>query len=171
MARGLCRNHYQAMWKKGKLDLFALGKEALKVRLMSKVRVVPSGCWEWTGHKRADGYGLIWKDGKAARAHREMYRLSNPSLLDDEVICHTCDNRLCVNPDHLFSGTRDDNNKDAVNKGRSAFGEKSGNSKFTTQQVEAIRNDPRKSIQIEKDYGISQTHVARIKNGSRRAKG
>lgn len=171
VGRGLCRSHYQSMWKQGKLELFSLCKDPLKVRLMAKIRISESGCWEWTGQVRRDGYGLIWKDGKAVRAHREMYRLSHPEMLDDAVICHKCDNRGCVNPDHLFAGTRDDNNKDAMKKGRTASGPRSGLSKLTTEQARAIKEDPRSQTTIAKEYGICQSHVSRIKSGELRAKG
>ena len=72
-----------------------------------------TGCWVWTGGVSASGYGVYWLDGKTQSAHRVAHGG------DSQVVMHTCDNKLCVNPDHLRGGTYRDNSADMVAKGRS----------------------------------------------------
>ena len=77
--------------------------------------IASNGCWIWKNCKRPDGYGLLHVNGKLYSAHRY-------SILGEEdnplCVLHKCDNPSCVNPDHLFLGTRMDNHLDAVKKGR-----------------------------------------------------
>lgn len=96
----------------------------LKERLYSRVKVDPvSGCWEWQGSKR-NGYGRITigsrKDGsrKSVCAHRLSYILSKGDIPNGMEVCHKCDNPCCINPDHLFAGTRQDNVDDREAKHR-----------------------------------------------------
>lgn len=80
---------------------------------------------------------------------------------------HHCDNPICVNPRHLWVGTRQQNSTDMVLKGRSRTGTKHWNVKLTENQVAAIRADPRTQKLIAADYGISQPLVSVIKTGQR----
>lgn len=106
-------------------------------------------CWLWTGATRDFGYGVInmgGRNGKAERAHRLSWILHNGEIPENMCVCHICDNPLCVNPDHLFLGTRDDNNKDMQQKGRydkvkRPKGEKHGQSKLDNTQVIALREE------------------------------
>lgn len=84
---------------------------------MERVVTTESGCWEWTGW-RAHGYGYFFHEGKDQRAHRVSYELFVGSIPDGLVVMHSCDNRPCVNPDHLSVGTQADNVRDMVAKGR-----------------------------------------------------
>ena len=75
-------------------------------------------CWPWLGAKRR-GYGLIWADGRKRPAHQVAWELANGEPFPTGMhACHTCDNPSCVNPAHIFPGTRSDNLRDAVRKGR-----------------------------------------------------
>lgn len=75
-------------------------------------------CWYWTGRKDKHGYGKIAVQGRDLRAHRLSYRISKGIDPGSMCVCHICDQTDCVNPDHLFLGSRGDNMKDAIAKGR-----------------------------------------------------
>ena len=74
-------------------------------------------CWNWTAAKR-NGYGVIKIDKKLIAVHRLSYEMHKGRIPAGLMICHSCDNPLCVNPDHLFLGTGSINMRDAMSKGR-----------------------------------------------------
>ena len=92
-------------------------------------------CWEWTGLLSRDGYGVFCD----FRSHRYSWELAHGPIPKGMLVCHTCDNRLCVRPDHLFLGTVADNSADMVAKGRSCNGERHPKAKLTEQAVRELR--------------------------------
>ena len=102
------------------------------LRFHQRYDKVSSGCWEWNKPLSNNGYGSMWVKPKLLMSHRLSYMIHKGPIGPGLVICHTCDNPKCVNPDHLWSGTIADNNKDRHVKGRTA-------SKLTEKQVLEIR--------------------------------
>ena len=104
----------------------------IKDRFMSKVDKTDS-CWNWTANKSKGGYGKFkLKNGKQELAHRMSYKLYVGDIpkgenIHDTCILHKCDNRSCVNPDHLFLGTQKDNQMDMAYKGRQRIQKIEGN--------------------------------------------
>jgi len=109
-----------------------------------------TGCWNWTGYISPSGYGR--HSGK--EAHRHAYRTLKGPIPEDCYVCHTCDNKICVNPDHLFIGTPQDNNRDCVEKGRRPKHQQRTNRRLTEADREFIHNYP-------KNYGY-KAELARI---------
>jgi hypothetical protein len=134
-------------------------------RLTSRATHPVDGCWVWTRGCIPEGYGCVHIDGSTRLAHRLAWMVAYGPIPAGMQICHHCDNRKCVRPDHLFLGTSADNLADMRRKGRHSRGEKVNTAKLTEAQVLAIRADTRHREVIAAEYGICRTHVNAIKRG------
>lgn len=129
----------------------------------------PSQCWEWRGATKGNGYGHTSR----GPAHRRAYELMVGAIPERMDVCHRCDNRPCINPDHLFVGTRADNMADAARKGRIAKGARLGDrrgengtaAKLTWAEVQAIRASTLPVSVMADFYGVSADNIRRILRG------
>lgn len=129
-----------------------------------------SGCILWLGTLNTSGHGRIQVDGKKTYVHRLFYERAHGPIPSGLNVCHRCDVRSCVNPEHLFVGTQADNMGDCSAKGRSAKGFKLPQTKLSGQQISMILKDRRLHREIAADFGISQGYVTSLKSsGSRRS--
>lgn len=75
-------------------------------------------CLVWKGGNHGNGYAAAHVFGKQFYAHRLSWEITNGPIPAGKMLCHTCDNKKCVNPEHLFVGTTHDNNRDYLKKKR-----------------------------------------------------
>jgi hypothetical protein len=145
-------------------------KLTVRERFLAKVcRDAASGCWLWQGMVTPDGYGVAFIAGKRQAAHRAAWLLFCDQIPVGMVVCHKCDVRACVNPDHLFVGTATDNVQDRVNKDRTPRGERHHATKLTPNQVSKIKTmlaeDRMYMSEIARKFGVSISTIAGIKQG------
>lgn len=152
-------------------------------RFWNKVLKKDNGCWEWVASKSSSGYGQFCINGKLVTAHRWIYGVLFHPIENNIQVCHSCDNPSCVNPSHLWEGTKSDNMRDCSAKRRNIIqkhpershlkgdrfkrvcGEKQGNSKLTAEQVKKIINMKRigsTSAELSRMFGVSDAHIRKI---------
>lgn len=118
-------------------------------------------CWVWTAYLGTHGYGSFKLDGKMRRAQRVAFQLTRGPIPDGMCVLHACDNRTCVNPDHLWLGTHGDNNTDRAKKGRS-------HSVLCETDVMLIRDlaVTQSHGAIARWFGVAQPTISRIMDGT-----
>lgn len=137
-------------------------------RFWSRVTKIDT-CWLWQGKPMKVGYGYISDEsGKDSYAHRVSWIMHNGPIPAGSCVLHKCDVRLCVNPEHLFLGTRTDNQQDAANKGRLPHGEKHWNTKLSDDDVLGIIDYVKDGIshsRTAKMFGVCRQTVGSIMSG------
>lgn len=161
-----------------RLSNWALSKMSLDDRFDMKWVPEPNtGCFLWFGYRDPKwGYGIFGiPKANNVKAHRFAYSRKFGPIPDGLVVCHSCDEPACVNPDHLWLGTVADNNKDCITKGRQSIGERhrakcprgemQGSSRLTAEQVIEIRRrcaNGESQRSIANSFGIVQQHVSKL---------
>lgn len=147
----------------------------IEIRFWRKVeKRSPDECWPWLGATGSFGHGHLFKGGigRAGRhlinAHRVSYELHNGSIPNGMCVLHKCDNPPCVNPEHLFLGTKADNSADMVKKGRQKRGFDLPHTKLSEADKALIRAaDGITQKSLAEQFGVSQAHISMIRSGER----
>ncbi|AZS13030.1 hypothetical protein Ro45lw_42 [Escherichia phage Ro45lw] len=137
------------------------GTASERLARLSTVEV--TGCVRFTGGLNSSGYGNLWVDGKTVGAHRVAYELANGPIPKGSVLRHTCDNRYCVNPEHLVLGTHRENMEDMTKRGRQARGSKISTCVLSEEDVRSIRSSDKSGVELAQIFGISPVTISRIK--------
>lgn len=135
-----------------------------------------TGCWIWAGHYFKSGYGCFAKfKFKGRKAHRASWVVHHGEIPDGMYVCHKCDNKYCVNPDHLFLGTAKDNIQDYWRKGKGkapkqeswqkARGIRHGRSKLSEEQVFFIKTNYASNKELAKMFGVDASLIYLIRKG------
>ena len=129
-------------------------------RITDRVVVDDNDCWIWQGSKDNHGYGMAvgYKHAKIDKAHRVSYRMFVEEIPAGKSICHTCDVRACVNPDHLYCGTARDNARDAKERGR-LTGSRKRLTAEQKKQMALLHTEGITKQEIAETFGVSQMTV------------
>ena len=131
-------------------------------------------CWVWRGNTNGRGYGVITFGGRRIGTHRLSWIFAHGPIPDGLCVMHKCDNRPCVNPNHIILGTLSENTKDMWRKGRQSKGHKfpprhgelCGHAKLTTERVREIRARPDLGdVYFADQYGVSTSTIRAVRTG------
>jgi hypothetical protein len=161
-----------------------MNNDELKIWFYNQKNITETGCWNWLGGKIKNGYGMTSVNGKRYLTHRYSLELFNNEPIDKNLeVRHMCHNPSCYNPNHLKTGTHNDNMKDMVNAGRQSkglslslklknierkklLGENNLKSKISEKEVReiCILKDFISPLELSEIYSISKTHIHRIQS-------
>lgn len=122
-------------------------------------------CWNWLGAGKGNGYGQVTHKGTPMGAHRKAFLLFKGEIADGMDVCHTCDNRWCVNPDHLFIATRAGNMADMSLKGRGDGGCRKHLKENHVQEIKRRLMAGAKPREVAAQMGVNYGTVTAIKRG------
>lgn len=137
-------------------------------RLMRRSKRDPNGCLVWGGCRQGKGYGAIFACGKLRSTHRIAYQIYFGKIPAELSILHRCDNRPCIEPQHLYAGTAKQNSLDAILRGRTPKGIKHGMAKLSEEDVYNIRmlsSNKTASSEIAVKFGVSYHTIWDITTG------
>lgn len=163
----LCSMHYARLVRHGDPLITKNNKSLVtwEYLLSCSITDEQTECIEWQKAK-SKGYGAVFFNGKTVRTHCVSYILNIGNIPDGLFVCHHCDNKLCINPEHLFVGTQKNNIQDAISKGRMLLGEKNGHAKLTKKDIISIRQMDGFHRDIAKMFGVSRGCISHVKRRS-----
>lgn len=160
----MCNTHYLRWVRHGDVNYLKSSKGMsldAKLKFVGWV-VTDAGCWEWRGKLNASGYGLIRVGQEVTGAHRIAYRAWVGEIATGQVVRHSCDNRTCINPNHLSTGSVADNNRDMSMRDRH------GTAKLTNADVAEIKSrllTNTRQCDIARAYEVSDMTISDIARG------
>jgi len=148
----------------------AAEKREIAAKILSRCVVSSSGCLVWPGAntRKGNGYGMVIYGGDRYLCHRAIWVRSNGDIPEGQLICHTCDNSMCCNIDHLFIGTQFDNMRDMYKKGRNVNGTRKGFdnplARFSWVEIAYIRDNPDGILASEmaRMFSVSDATIHRV---------
>lgn len=163
-------------YKTGGVNSFPKAYSLKEAVLQRTDKKDPNECWSWLGQKRKpkgnakSGYGRLEYRGTQYTAHKLAWELHNKTTVPKGYcICHLCDNPECVNPDHLFLGSIQDNNEDKLKKQRQSKGEGIHTSKLTEEDIKYIKSLPEgfNQSEVARQFKVNPNTISNIVNGKR----
>ena len=180
LRKGLCKKHYRRVQVGGDPEFLKQCDSSWTLRERFKFigwdevsGPLDTPCWRFRSPNSDIEYGRITVNGKRHSAHRISYELYKGAIPEGLLIRHRCDNRFCVNPDHLEAGTPKDNMQDCLDRGRHnpPRGSRNGRSKLDDATVLQIYREATKPgrvrVQVAREFGVSPSLVSSIANGTR----
>lgn len=139
------------------------------IDLLTKYYESEDGCWVYEGRLDSHGYGQMTVAGKAHLVHRLSWVIHNGPIPENMFVCHKCDYKPCINPEHLFLGTHQDNMTDMVSKDRQALHQGMDNgrcsiSELTARSIKA--NLDKSNQQLSSEYNVPISIVRNIRSGA-----
>jgi len=129
-----------------------------KDRILQNIKIdKKTKCWVWQLQKDKEGYGRLKYKKSTLRAHRGSYLLFNGEIPEGLLVCHSCDNPSCVNPEHLWLGSPKENTQDMLSKGRGRLNRQNGELNCSSKLTD------RQAVELVKlvDGGMTQTEAAK----------
>ena len=171
-----CRKHLRWLEQYGSLEPPKMAQGSMEFRFWKHVdKRGEDDCWPWKADKSRSGYGSIWnkETSRNVSAHRFSYEIHKGKLESGSFVMHSCDNKKCVNPKHLFIGDAKQNTMDAIDRGlrpacaiKPAYGENNPKSKLTLEQVIFIKANPDiKHTELAKKFGLSVNCIRGVRTG------
>jgi hypothetical protein len=168
-ALGLCGKHYARQKAHGDPNkLLTLRRDSMAELLRDGARInAETGCHEWVGTIKTNGYGSLMFQGKMMLAHRASFEHFKGPLVAGLNVNHKCDNRPCINPDHLYQGTQEQNIADMIERKRIDRRGEKGHAirKLSEIDVRLILSSDESNVALAATYGVSRDAIYSIRTG------